>query len=237
MDKESPEQEEITIEEEIFWVYSYSFNAYDNQLPCDTPDNRHAFCLGISFNEEFDYDISTLAWISPEIEGYTRKSNFIQKLHVIKTEDSKSGQIKRKLVQVLEEERDYIDLLGGDLNFTVGSNSTGGWNYTGGWNVIRYQNEDLPNPSFPNGKIISIHPSTRKAISTDGCNSITLEIKKVGSNQIISFGNLISTLIACPDVQKEIPFPGLFNQFKREGDSLFFYNDSGEEVAVWRKVN
>lgn len=196
IEKERPDKEEI------FWVYSY-------QLPCDQWPHKNSTCFYVSYTEEFDYNVSNLTLIPGEIEDHTFKRKFIQKLNVIKTEDSKSGEIQRKLIQVLQEERDYIDLL------------------DGGWQVIRFQNEDLPKPGFSNYQIVKIESSTRTAVTSDGTFSSVLKLKKVDDNQIISFGENAESLI---------DFPGLSHRFKREENFLFFYNESNEEIAVWKKI-
>jgi hypothetical protein len=206
------ENEEPQSIEETFWVYSYP-------IPCDSSSDKPSFCLGISYAEEFDFNWPALETIPLEIEGFTFKPTFIQKILVRKIEKTTTGEIKRKLIRVLAEEKDYYDLI------------------EGGWKVKKYMGEELPNKNFPKGQSVGILPGIRIAGSSDGCNQITLEIQKVGPDKILSFGKTISTQIACPNVLLNPAFPGISYNFKREGNSLTFYNDNEEEVAIWEKMN
>ncbi len=206
------ENEEPRGIEETFWVYSYP-------VPCDHTGTTQTTCLGISTADEFDFNWLTLERIPFEIEGFTFKPYFIQKLEVLKIEDEESGETRRKLIRILAEERDYYELL------------------EGGWNVKKYLGEELPNPSFPNGQTVSVLRGIRMAVSTDGCNQITLEIRKVGPNQILSFGSLTSTARGCFNELHYPPFPGLGANFKREGNTLTFFSKECEEVAIWEKIN
>ncbi|TNF44984.1 MAG: hypothetical protein EP311_00145 [Cytophagales bacterium] len=205
------EEPQILGEEEIFWVYSHS-------LPCPPDFGTESPCLLITKKQDFDYSILGDEVIPDQIEGFTFKPYFIQKLKVLKLKDVKSGEMTRKLVEILEEKKDYLELL------------------EGGWKVKRYNGEDLPNPSFPNGQTVGISSFIRIAYSTDGCNNITLQIKEVGPNKILSVGFMTSTLKACHGEQQIIPFPWTRN-FKREGNILTFSNEEGEEVAIWEKLN
>lgn len=198
--------------EETFWVYSYT-------LPCYTSSNIANPCLAITGSEQFDFNLSELEKIPNEIEGFTFKPNYFQRIQVLKRENLKTKEIKRKLIRVLDEEKDFYELL------------------EGGWKVKKYMGENLPNENFPNGQSVSILPGMRLAISTDGCNSISLEIQKVEENRIISFGSARSTLIGCPSKSLFPPFPGLSHSFKRAGNVLTFYNETEEEGAVWEKLN
>ncbi|MFN4000168.1 META domain-containing protein [Algoriphagus sp.] len=154
-----------------------------------------------------------------EIEGFTFKPTFIQKILVRKIENTTTGEIRRKLIRVLAEEKDYYELI------------------EGGWKVKKYMGEDLPNENFPKGQSVGILPGIRMAGSSDGCNHITLEIQKVGPDKILSFGTTISTQIACPNVLLIPAFPGITRNFKREGNVLTFYSENEGEVAVWEKLN
>ena len=202
--------------EETFWVYSYP-------IPCDYPSNSTSLpkpCLGITYQEEFDFELRTLIRIPFEIEGYTFKPYHIQKVKVQKTTEFKTGEEKRKLLEILEEERDYIDVL------------------EGGWKVVRHLGEDLPNANYPDGHGVVIAPMIRSAVSSDGCNQISLEIRQVEMDKIISYKPGMVTLKACPpDWIKLLPFPGLNSKFKREGNILTFFSDEDEEVAIWEKIN
>ncbi|MFL0684261.1 MAG: hypothetical protein ACJLTB_13725 [Algoriphagus aquaeductus] len=197
---------------ETFWVYSYP-------IPCDPTGTTQTTCLGISRSDEFDFNWSVLERIPLEIEGFTFKPFYFQKIQVQRFKNINSKKITTKLVRILEEERDYYDLLEGN------------------WKVKRYLGEDLPNQSFPNGQQVNFLLGIRMALSSDGCNSISLPIKKVGPNRIISFGNAMSTAKACPPSWWIKPYPGIQEIFKREGNLLIFHNDLGGEVAVWEKIN
>lgn len=97
--------------------------------------------------------------------------------------------------------------------------------------------KDLPNEDFPEGQSVGLFGLLRMAVSSDGCNQITLEIKNVGQNEILTFGSMTSTLKACVGELQIPPFPGLSQNFKREENTLTFYSDTEGEIAVWEKVN
>lgn len=197
---------------ETFWVYSYP-------IPCDPTGTTQTTCLGISRSDEFDFNWSVLERIPLEIEGFTFKPFYLQKIQVQRFKNINSKKITTKLVRILEEERDYYDLLEGN------------------WKVKRYLGEDLPNPSFPDGQTVMFLQGVRIAGSSDGCNGYSMLINKVSPNKIISYGNPWSTQRACPGKQFIIPYPGITERFKREGNLLIFHNDLGGEVAVWEKIN
>ncbi len=197
---------------ETFWIYSYP-------VPCDHTGTTQTVCLGISRANEFDFDWEKLERIPLEIEGFTFKPFYIQKIQIQRFKNLNTQKITTKLIRVLEEERDYYDLL------------------EGSWRVKRYQGEDLPNPDFPKGQTVSILAGIRLAGSTDGCNSKILQIKKVGPDRILSFGSARSTAIACNPQEWINPFPGLSKNFKREGNILTFFSEEEGEVAIWEKIN
>lgn len=200
--------------EETFWVYSYPINSMPGSIPVFSD-------FAISHEEEFNFDRSTWELIPQEIEGFIFKPTYLQRLLVSKKEDWNTGKVERKLVRVLAEEKDHYDLLEGT------------------WKVIKYEGSDLPNENFPKGQSVFILPGIfRIAGSSDGCNNITLEIQKVGPNKVLSFGTKMMTQKAClPDWHDTLPYPGLSNNFKREGNVLTFYSDTEGEVAVWEKLN
>lgn len=205
------ENEEPQGVEETFWVYSYT-------VPCESTSNKPSQCLGISYAAEFDYNFSSLEIMPLEIEGFTLKPTFIQKVLVRKIENTTTGEITRKLIQVLAEEKDYYELI------------------EGGWKVKKYLGEDLPNDKFPKGQSVSILPGAiRLATSSDGCNQITIQIQKVEPYKILSIIPISLTLINCSGQLLISPFPGLGANFKREGNTLTFYSDTGDEIAVWEK--
>jgi hypothetical protein len=208
------ENEEPQSIEETFWVYSYPINSMPGFIPVFSN-------FAISHEEEFNFDRSTWEFIPQEIEGFTFKPTYLQRLLVLKKEASNTGKVERKLIKVLEEEKDYYDLIEGT------------------WKVIKYEGSDLPNKNFPIGQSVFILPGIlRIAGSSDGCNNLTLEIQKVGPHKIFSFGSKIMTQRAClPDWHNTLPFPGLNNNFKREGNTLTFSSETEGEVAVWEKLN
>jgi len=207
------ENEEPEGVEETFWVYSYT-------VPCQSTSNKPSSCLGISYAPEFDYNWLSLERIPLEIEGFTFKETFSQRIMVSKMENPTTGEVRRKLIRVLAEEKDFYELI------------------EGGWKVKKYMGEDLPIERFPKGQSLSIGGrGIRIALSSDGCNSFNLWIRKVGPDKILSFGPLSTTLIACHGELLIIPFPGFGRNFKREGNTLTFYSDTEGEVAVWEKIN
>lgn len=198
--------------EETFWIYSYL-------IPTLSTTSLHSPGLIITFGEEFDFDRSKWEIIPLEIEGYVFKPTYFQKVLVLKTEDLSSGKIQRKLIRVLQEEKDYFDL------------------FNGSWKVKKFMGIDLPNDDFPEGQSVGLFGLLRMAVSSDGCNQITLEIKNVGQNKILTFGSMTSTAKACVGELQILPFPGLSKNFKREENTLTFYSDTEGEIAVWEKLN
>lgn len=206
------EEPKFSEEEETFWVYGFPVVSRPGAMPTTSK-------YAISRGEELNYDYSTWALIPMQIEGFSLKPHFFQKLKVVKTTEIKTGEMTRKLIQILEEEKDYFELIEGI------------------WRVKRYKNEDLPNPDFPDGQIIIILSFPRVAFSTDGCNQIELPIKKVGPDQIESFGIALSTQIPCSFQQIVPAYPGLTHKFKREGKILTFYSQEEGEISVWEKLD
>lgn len=207
------ENEEPRGIEETFWVYSYLIPNIST-----TPITSQG--LIITYGEEFDLDRSKWEIIPHEIEGYIFKPTYFQKVLVLKTEDLSSGKIQRKLIRVLKEEKDYFDI------------------FNGSWKVKKFMGEDLPNEDFPEGQSVGLFGLPRMAISSDGCNQVSLEIKKISENRILSFGKMTMTLILCyPEDTKIAPFPGFGYNFRREGNTLTFYSETEGEIAVWEKVN
>lgn len=207
------ENEEPKGVEETFWVYSYSIPITQGSPPSN-PN------LIISRGEEFNFDRSTWELIPLEIEGFIFKPTIFQKLLVSKLEDPKTSKIKRKLIQVLSEEKDYFE------------------NLEGSWKVRKFLGRDLPNDDFPDGQSVGLFGLPRMAVSSDGCNQVNLEINKIAQNRILSVGNMNMTLILCyPEDAKIAPFPGFGYNFRREGNILTFYSDTEGEIAVWEKMN
>lgn len=207
------EKEEPQGVEETFWVYSYP-------VQCDHSSNIPSPCLGISYAEEFDFNWPALERIPFEIEGFTFKPTFIQKILVRKIENTTTGEIKRKFIRVLAEEMDFYHLI------------------EGSWKVQKYMGKDLPNENFPKGQSVDILPGfIRWAASSDGCNQIIIQLQKIGPNKILSTTPVSITLKACHGELLFPAFPGLSRNFKREGNVLTFYSDNEEEVAVWEKLN
>lgn len=85
--------------EETFWIYSYI-------IPNISTTSKPSQGLIITYGEEFDFDRSKWEIIPFEIEGYVFKPTYFQKVLVLKTEDLSSGKIQRKLIRVLQEEKD-----------------------------------------------------------------------------------------------------------------------------------
>lgn len=205
------ENEKPAGEEEIFWIHSYP-------ILCNLNLPNSNLCLGISRTAEPEFDFTALERIPAEIEGFTLKPYTVQQIKVLKITQTNQEEPVRKLIEILAEEKDYYELLEGT------------------WEVKSHLGESLPNANFPDGQTVYLSPPIKRtANSTDGCNSISLEIRKVGPDQIQSFGGMMTTAMACIDKTPISPFPGLGNKFKREGNTLTFYTDKPGEETIWVK--
>lgn len=207
------ENEEPEGIEETFWVHSYIFPTTPG-----SPNSKSE--LIISRGEESNFDWSTWEFIPFEIEGFIFKPTYFQKLLVSKLEDPKTGVIRRKLIRVLAEEKDFFEPL------------------EGSWKVRKFLGRDLPNDDFPEGQSVGLFGLLRIAVSSDGCNQVNLKINKIAQNKILSVELMPMTLLLCsPEHPKIAPFPGLTYNFKREENTLTFYSDTEGEIAVWEKIN
>lgn len=104
------------------------------------------------------------------------------------------------------------------------------------WKLISYQNSATLTPA--NSATSTLTMKDGQANGNGGCNSFFGPYTINGSN--ISFGNLGSTLVACPfsvGVQEGNYLKALGNtsSFQSSGSTLTFYNNSGQPTAVFEK--
>lgn len=103
-----------------------------------------------------------------------------------------------------------------------------GRSLVGSWKLIAYGPVDSPTPAVPDVEAILTFGADGTLAGGTGCNQIGGDYTVDGA-QII-FGQIVSTLIACPDLQmaqEKAMYDVLMNaaSFKIEGDTLTITKD------------
>lgn len=196
--------------EETLWVYSYP-SFFKPELS-----------LIVSEDEELNYILENWKKIPFTIQGFTHKQNYFQKIKVLKTENSETGEVTRKLIEILDEKEDYFYLINGN------------------WELINYLGKSIPNNEFQFRPGFSFSPTFRMAVSPLTCGNATFRINEVKFDQV-SFDVLSIYIFAkvCFEHEKAPPpFAGMGpgSKFRVEGDKLYFYNESYGEIAIWQRI-
>ncbi len=165
-----------------------------------------------------------------EIDGFRFQSGNLCKLLVTEEKLDKSqipadgSSIKYKLVEVLEKKPDPIFVL---HDIWVLEAIKGKPILSPGNNTV------LINPS------IEINITEMKIMGTDGCNQFSGSIKNVEEG-ILEFGNLAATMKMCINMD----IPDNFNKaiskvrkYKIEKLKLTFFDDTGSEILLFKKVD
>ena len=112
-----------------------------------------------------------------------------------------------------------------------------GRSIVGSWKLTAYGPADSPTPAVPDVEAILNFGTDGTLAGTTGCNQIGGEYRVEGDQ--ITFGPIVSTLIACPDLQmaqEETMLQVLTDtaSFKIEGDTLTITNN--DMVLVFEAV-
>ena len=87
--------------------------------------------------------------------------------------------------------------------------------------------------------ILEIHLVDNKILGNDGCNQLFGQIAKL-TDTAIQFDNIGGTKMACPDMTTPQKFTESLSQtasYKISGLKLYFFDEGGEEVLVFQKVD
>jgi heat shock protein HslJ len=112
-----------------------------------------------------------------------------------------------------------------------------GKSLVGSWKLIAYGSVDSPAPAVPDVEAILTFGAEGILAGSTGCNQIGGDYTVEG-DQIV-FGQIVSTLIACPDLQmaqEEAMYQVLMDtaSFKIEGDMLTITKDS--KILVFEAI-
>ncbi|WP_179351767.1 DUF4377 domain-containing protein [Winogradskyella vidalii] len=198
-----------------YWVNSA-------KVDCDAGAGK-ATCLQVSKNDAYE-NAEWTNFYSP-IEGFNFEPGYLQKIEVSETVIDKSNipadasSIQYKLIRVLEKIQDPKLTLH-DI-----------------WATTHINGEALTDKT--NRPTLEMNTSNMQVFGTNGCNNYTGQIKNITSNTI-EFGAIATTRKMCMDMTIPDSFDKAFNTistYKRDGLSLSFYNEAGDEVLRFKKVD
>ncbi|CAH8295670.1 heat shock protein HslJ [Mariniflexile fucanivorans] len=105
------------------------------------------------------------------------------------------------------------------------------------WAVTHINEEAIiPSENVPN---LEINITEMKVFGSDGCNNYTGEIKNITSENI-TFGALASTRKMCFDMAIPDKYNNALNNtvtYKRDKLNLYFYDDNGNKILSFKKVD
>jgi heat shock protein HslJ len=87
--------------------------------------------------------------------------------------------------------------------------------------------------------VLELHVNDRKIYGNDSCNSIFGSIETLDKGSI-SFGNIGSTRMACPNMTTSTAYTEALQQvksYKLEGLSLILYSTEGDEILRFLKAD
>ncbi|MBF8151110.1 DUF4377 domain-containing protein [Winogradskyella sp. F6397] len=198
-----------------YWVNSA-------KVDCDAGAGQ-ATCLQVTKSD--DYENAEWSLFYSTINGFNFEPGYLQKIEVTETTlDSENvpadaSSIKYDLIKVLEKKQDP-KLAIHDI-----------------WATTHINGEQIE--STNNVPTLEINTTEMRASGTNGCNNYTGEIKNINASTI-EFGAIASTRKMCMDMAIPDSFDKAFNTistYKKEGLTLSFYNESGDEVLRFKKVD
>lgn len=198
-----------------YWVNSA-------KVDCDAGAGQ-AKCLQVTKVD--NYENAEWSNFYSTINGFKFEPGYLQKIEVTETElDSKNvpadaSSIQYDLVKVLEKKQDP-KLAIHDI-----------------WATTHINGEEIKTSTEV--PTLEINTTEMRAFGTNGCNNYTGQIKNITSNTI-EFGAIASTRKMCMDMAIPDRFDKAFNSistYKKEGLTLFFYNETGDEVLRFKKVD
>ena len=87
--------------------------------------------------------------------------------------------------------------------------------------------------------VLELHVNDKKINGNDSCNSIFGSIETLDKSSI-SFGKIGATRMACPNMAVSAAYTEALQEvrsYKLEGLNLLFYNDDGDEILKFLKVD
>ncbi|WP_418637352.1 DUF4377 domain-containing protein [Winogradskyella sp.] len=198
-----------------YWVNSA-------KVDCDAGAGKTT-CLQISKAD--NYENAEWSNFYATINGFNFEPGYLQKIEVAETQlDSKSvpadaSSIQYDLIKVLEKKQDP-KLAIHDI-----------------WAATHINGEAIESTS--NVPTLELNTTEMRASGTNGCNNYTGQIKNITSDTI-EFGAIASTRKMCMDMAIPDSFDQAFNSistYKKEGLTLYFYNEAGDEMLRFKKVD
>ena len=198
-----------------YWVNSA-------KVDCDAGAGKTT-CLQVSKAD--NYENAEWSNFYATINGFNFEPGYLQKIEVAETQlDSKSvpadaSSIQYDLIKVLEKKQDP-KLAIHDI-----------------WAATHVNGEAIESTS--NVPTLELNTTEMRASGTNGCNNYTGQIKNITSDTI-EFGAIASTRKMCMDMAIPDSFDQAFNSistYKKEGLTLYFYNEAGDEMLRFKKVD
>ncbi|WP_175455623.1 DUF4377 domain-containing protein [Winogradskyella thalassocola] len=198
-----------------YWVNSA-------KVDCDAGAGKTT-CLQVSKAENHENAEWSLFYST--INGFTFEPGYLQKIEVTETQLDAEGvpadasSIQYDLINVLEKKQDP-KLAIHDI-----------------WATTHINSKAIE--STTTVPMLEINTTEMRASGTNGCNNYTGQIKNITSNTI-EFGAIASTRKMCMDMAVPDRFDKAFNSistYKKEGLTLSFYNEAGDEMLRLKKVD
>ncbi|MDB9881802.1 META domain-containing protein [Bacteroidia bacterium] len=107
------------------------------------------------------------------------------------------------------------------------------------WALTALNGESFDRSSTRKHPTLEIHVADRKYMGNDGCNSIFGSIEKL-TPDAIKFGMMAGTKMMCPNKQVSNDYAAALQaaaSFKRKELNLYFFDNAGNEVLVYKKVD
>ncbi|MBU2919730.1 DUF4377 domain-containing protein [Winogradskyella psychrotolerans] len=198
-----------------YWVNSA-------KVDCDAGAGKTT-CLQVSKAD--NYKNTEWSNFYATINGFNFEPGYLQKIEVAETQlDSKSvpadaSSIQYDLIKVLEKKQDP-KLAIHDI-----------------WAATHVNGKAIESTS--NVPTLELNTTEMRASGANGCNNYTGQIKNITSDTI-EFGAIASTRKMCMDMAIPDSFDQAFNSistYKKEGLTLYFYNEAGDEMLRFKKVD
>lgn len=197
-----------------YWVNSV-------KVDCDAGAGK-AQCLQVTKAD--DYENAEWSNFYSTIHGFTFEPGFLQKIEVTETEleakdvPSDASSIQYDLVKVLEKKSDPKMAIH-DI-----------------WAATHIKGEEIAKTNAPT---LEINTTEMQVFGSNGCNNYNGQIKTLNS-KAIEFGAIASSRKMCADMTIPDRFDKALNRstsYKKEGLTLTFFNDNGDEILRFQKVD
>lgn len=198
-----------------YWVNSA-------KVDCDAGAGKTT-CLQVT--KAANYENAEWSNFYPPINGFTFEPGYLQKIEVTeiqleaKNVPADASSFQYNLIKVLEKKQDP-KLAIHDI-----------------WATTHINGEAIE--SITNVPTLELNTTEMRAFGTNGCNNYTGQIKNISPNTI-EFGAMASTRKMCMDMSIPDSFDKAFNNistYKKEGIILSFFNEAGDEMLRFKKVD